>query len=94
MDAMHHDEEKYADPFKFDPNRFVVSPESAGAAEKNGRRQQLAMTGADYLTWGLGKHAWYVFHPDVFVLLTAFSSSVLGDGLRRPNSKRCLPILL
>ena len=60
MHAMHHDERKYVDPFKFDPNRFVPSPEYAAAAEKNGHRQQLAMTGADYLTWGLGKHAWYV----------------------------------
>ena len=63
--ATHHAEGKYPDPFTFDPNRFISSPKghgTASAAEKDGgpRPRQLVTTSADYLAWGLGRHAWCV----------------------------------
>ena len=65
MYATHHDEAKYPDPFTFDPERFVSSLQgdgTAGTAEKEGgsRPQQLVTASADYLSWGLGRHAWCV----------------------------------
>ena len=87
--ATHHAEGKYPDPFTFDPNRFVSGPQGDGkasAAEKDGgsRPQALVTASADYLSWGLGRHAWWV--PRLFMPCLQESHAhfvALEGGLRQ-----------
>jgi cytochrome P450 len=65
--AMHHDEQIYPDPFTFKPNRFVSSVQNM--SEEAGRyRQQFVATGTNYLSWGVGRHAWCVL-SHVFLII-------------------------
>lgn len=52
----HFDEEHYADPNVFDPWRFV----NIRAEEGEQLKHQMVHTSADYVTFGYGRHAWYV----------------------------------
>jgi cytochrome P450 len=54
--ATHHDESRYNEPFVFNPDRFAVSEEYEGG----GSKFQLVTPSPDYVSWGLGKHTWYV----------------------------------
>ena len=106
--ATHYDDQTYAESSKFDPNRFAADAPEAGAtalAEKDGehRQQQMVTPTPQYLSWGLGRHSWYVFLGqavpwlNIFYLVSQkkwrFSSSALADGLRRQSLRRCLRIL-
>lgn len=52
--ATHHAEHIYSDPTEFKPFRFSDMPDETG----EGTKHQLANTSADYLIFGLGRHAW------------------------------------
>jgi cytochrome P450 len=52
--ATHAADEYYADPFVFDPWRFANMRDEVG----EGVKHQLVNTSLEYLTFGLGKHAW------------------------------------
>jgi cytochrome P450 len=56
MYAMHHDETIWPDPFTFDPYR------SSRVREKDPSdiTQQLVTSSPEFLSWGYGRHAWYV----------------------------------
>lgn len=56
----HSDDTRYADPLVFDPFRFSRMRE-AGAEEAV--KHQLVNTSVDFITFGLGKHAWSVPSP-------------------------------
>ena len=53
---MHHDGELYANPDVFNPWRFADLRTQEGEELKH----QLVSTNSDYITFGHGKHAWYV----------------------------------
>lgn len=55
--AIHHDEHNYPNPYAFDPFRFSRLREKGG----EGNRHQFTTTSLDYLAWGHGYLAWYVF---------------------------------
>lgn len=50
----HYAEHIYSDPTEFKPFRFSDMPDETG----EGTKYQLANTSADYLIFGLGRHAW------------------------------------
>lgn len=54
---MHHDDEYYSDGEEFNPWRFSEMRDEDG----EGLRHQMVSTGSDYIAFGHGKHAWYVF---------------------------------
>ena len=56
MHSMHHDGELYANPDVFNPWRFADLRTQEGEELKH----QLVSTNSDYITFGHGKHAWYV----------------------------------
>ena len=97
--ATHHAEGKYPDPFTFDPNRFISSPQghgTASTAEKEGgpRPHQLVTASADYLAWGLGRHAWYVRWFLMVCLQESNTYFIAPEGgLRQQSSRRCLRTL-
>ena len=53
--AAHFDAENYDNPDVFDPWRFMRM-ESDGASDR--LRNQIVNTHPEFLTFGLGKHAW------------------------------------
>ena len=53
--AMHHDEEFYECAHEFEPFRFADLQEENDECVKH----QLASTTNEYLTFGLGRRAWY-----------------------------------
>ncbi|KAL4076615.1 cytochrome P450 [Scleroderma yunnanense] len=55
LSAVHHDKEIYSSSNTFDPFRF-----SRLRIDENDSRQQLVSLSSDFLTFGHGKHAWYV----------------------------------
>lgn len=67
--AEHHDEASYANPSVFDPFRFSRMREEAGA----GTKHQMVTLSADFLTFGIGRHACpgRFFAADVQKLLLA-----------------------
>ena len=72
---MHRDDEFYPDGEMFNPWRFSEMRDEDG----EGLRHQMVSTGSDYIAFGHGKHAWYVFlcfpplepHVDVDIALVA-----------------------
>ena len=54
--AVHHDERHYPNPQTFDPSRWERDAEDASDG-----RKQFVSTSQEYLGWGHGKYAWYVF---------------------------------
>ena len=54
---MHRDDEFYPDGEMFNPWRFSEMRDEDG----EGLRHQMVSTGSDYIAFGHGKHAWYVF---------------------------------
>lgn len=57
--AMHLDGENYTDPEVFNPWRFSDMRQEEGGALKH----QFVSTALDYVSFGHGKHAWYVQTP-------------------------------
>ena len=75
--ATHYDDHKYAESSKFDPNRFAADAPGAGAtalAEKDVelRQQQMVTPSPHYLSWGLGRHSWYVILGQAVSCQTTF----------------------
>ena len=58
MRPAHFDEENYADAGVFNPLRFL---DRTGDNESEFRHQMVS-TSTDFLAFGYGRHAWYVFH--------------------------------
>ena len=54
----HHDESIYANAEVFEPFRFAKMREGDG----EGLKHQFVNTSVDYVSFGHGKHAWYVHH--------------------------------
>ncbi len=54
---MHQDEEFYEDAEIFNPWRFVNMREEEG----EGTKHQMVTTSSEYVPFGHGRHAWYVF---------------------------------
>ena len=55
----HHDEYIYTDAGVFDPFRFAKMREG----DDEGLKYQFVNTSVDYISFGHGKHAWYVSAP-------------------------------
>lgn len=55
-DALHHDEIHYPNPKEFRGFRFAEMREDEG----EGFKYQAASLGLDRVTFGVGRHAWYV----------------------------------
>ena len=55
----HHDEANYVNPEEYDPFRFAKMREGEG----EGVKHQFVNTSVDYVSFGHGKHAWYVPLP-------------------------------
>ena len=53
---MHHDDAHYADAEEFDPFRFSRMREKEG----EGVKHQFVNTSLDYISFGHGRHAWWV----------------------------------
>ena len=53
--STHMEEKTYPDPEQFDPFRYSEMREED---EKEVTKHQMVATSPDYLTFGLGKHAW------------------------------------
>jgi cytochrome P450 len=56
--ATHADESIYPNPHEFDGFRFAKLRESEGDASTVTNRHQVVSISADFLTFGLGRHAW------------------------------------
>jgi cytochrome P450 len=69
-----HDESTYSNPFKFDPNRFLSSNNHGS----DGTRTQMVTSSMDYLSWGLGKHAWCVLFIWIKMRVHASSTARVG----------------
>ena len=54
--CLHHDEKFYKNPNVFQPLRFAKMHEE----DSKGAKYQFASTTTEYLSFGHGKHAWYV----------------------------------
>lgn len=54
--SLHHDGQFYENPRQFDPFRFSRMRDDDG----EGTRHQMVATSTDYITFGHGRHAWYV----------------------------------
>ena len=95
------DDNNYNNAESFDPWRFVEKRESGEEGESV--KHQFTNTSAEYLAFGFGKHAWYVYHrktysiPVLLVLtltVDVFSESgdsdysVLADSLRPMRLRR------
>lgn len=62
--ALHHDASLYPDPDSYHPLRFYqrrLDIPSSSIGEKD--TESLVSTTSENLTWGLGRHAWYVTAP-------------------------------
>ena len=60
----HSDDARYGpDALAFDPFRFARMRAGAGAGAGGDLKHQLVSTSADYLAFGLGRHAWCVPLP-------------------------------
>lgn len=59
MRSTHFDEEYYDDPNTFNPFRFSDPPSNGANTSKQGHKQ-MVLTGADFLSFGHGRHAWWV----------------------------------
>ena len=59
--ALHHDNALYENPEVFDPFRFAKMGESV--------KHQFAATSPEYLPFGRGRHAWYVYLVDFYPTL-------------------------
>ena len=56
--ATHTDEKIYPNPDEFDGFRFAKPQESEGDASAVTNRRQMISISPEYLTFGLGRHAW------------------------------------
>ena len=76
----HHDESRYSNPDEFDPDRFTMSEEHGG----DGPKPQMVTPNADYIPWGLGRHAWCVEGHVLYKLGCELTLSypAPADGLR------------
>jgi cytochrome P450 len=88
--VVHKDEEIYPNPKEFDGFRFMKVRERNVEAMA---RYQALSTSADHLTFGYGRHAWYVF---VFASIhcTHISVSALVASLLSMRSRLSLHTLL
>ena len=59
--AMHHDEGLYPSPDDFDPFRFAKMRHTEG----EGTKHQYVNTSTEYIHFGHGRHAWYVFRAHI-----------------------------
>lgn len=60
--ALHHDPELYPDPNTYHPFRFYHRRKALpGGLMGEQDAESLVATTAENLTWGLGRHAWYVY---------------------------------
>ena len=57
--AIHMDEETYSNPERFDGFRFSKTRDDESEVAK-GARSLATSTAADYLAFGIGRHAWWV----------------------------------
>ena len=64
LTALHHDNALYENPEAFDPFRFANMGE-----EGQGAKHQFAATSPEYLSFGHGRHAWYVCLVDYYPCL-------------------------
>jgi cytochrome P450 len=58
LHSVHNDENLYADAQEFKPWRFVDSDVADGDATS---KTMYASTSPEFLAFGYGKHAWYVY---------------------------------
>jgi len=63
MYATHHDEAIYSSPDVFDPFRFSRLREGC-ESDSSAAKYQMIASGTENLTWGLGRHVWYVSFVD------------------------------
>lgn len=71
--STHIDEANYSNPESFDPGRFARMREGGSDDAK----LHFVSPGADYLSFGSGKHAWYVTES----LRACFSAHVHGSAV-------------
>jgi hypothetical protein len=91
--STHTDERIYSNPDEFDGFRFdklrKIEPDTTTS-----RYQSVALSN-EYLPFGVGRYAWYVFYP-LFMISEPtrhYLLSVLDDSLRSLKSRHFLPIL-
>ena len=83
MQPMHHDEEVYPDPEAFNPWRFSDKRAQKGEEMKH----QLVTTNSEYITFGHGRHAWYVsFCASPARVLNVFLSAPVVSSPRMNSS--------
>lgn len=54
--CLHYDQEYYEDPHVFEPFRFADMPDE----DDTGVKRHFVSTASEYLSFGYGRHAWYV----------------------------------
>jgi cytochrome P450 len=60
---LHRDPDVYPDALEFKPFRFYELGEADRSVHMS-HKYDMITPSADYLAWGLGKHAWYVFFSE------------------------------
>ena len=94
---IHVDEDIYPNAQEFDGYRFLKLREESG---NMAAKHQMVTASAELLSFGFGRHAWWVIMPASFCsprpLIQPITRLliVLGGTLRRMNSRRCLPTFL
>lgn len=82
----HHDSSVYANPDALDPLRFTKL--GADGDVRGALKHQTVVTSTEFMPFGHGKHAWYVFtHTTTDLakarMLTLMVRAALDGGLRR-----------
>lgn len=75
--AVHFDEEKYEHADVFDSWRFA---KMENARDSESLRNEFVNTRPDFLSFGLGKHAWCVVLPHDLILVTLSELITLSPG--------------
>ena len=76
---VHQDAKYYPDPSEFQPWRFYDLARAEEEASGSGRptaKYDMVTPSKTFLTWGLGRHAWYVVH--VFFALPFWARLLTG----------------
>ena len=81
----HHDESIYANAEVFEPFRFAKMREGDG----EGLKHQFVNTSVDYVSFGHGKHAWYVHRSTSYcaAILSDCRMTARDDSSQRTNSR-------